>query len=387
MLRYLPLILKNCWRNRRRTILTIASIGISMCLLGVMMTMYHAFYLSEPQAEEALRLVTRNRVSLTLPVPLSYMSRIKQIPGVQEAMVANWFGGTYKDNRDPKNMFARFAVEPEKLFSVYGEMKIPDEEKQAFLRDRASCVIGRDVARNHHLKVGDRLPIIGDIYPGNYEFKIVGIFDWPRNSEVMYFDKEYLEQKLPPGRRGNVGLFYVHIDDAQNGARISAAIDNEFRNSPAETKTETEQAFTVGFLSLLGNVKMFLLAISAAVTFTVLLVSANTMAMSVRERVREIGVLKTLGFASNEILGLILGEALSISMLGGLIGYLISTGLMQAIARTPGIGGFLPTLPLIEPPVALACMGTAALVGLMSALVPAMGASRLSIVQALRTTD
>jgi putative ABC transport system permease protein len=387
MLRYLPLILKNCWRNRRRTILTIASIGISMCLLGVMMTMYHAFYLSEPQADEAMRLVVRNRVSLTQPVPQSYMSRIKQMPGVQEAMIGNWFGGTYKDNRDPKNMFARFAIEPQKLFTVYGEMKLPEEEKQAWFRDRAGCIIGRDVARNHNLKVGDRLPIIGDIYPGDYEFTIRGIFDWPRNSEVMYFDKEYIEQMLPPERRGFVGLYYLKIDDPQKGAQISTAIDNEFRNSPNETKTETEQAFSVGFLSLLGNIKMFLIAIGGAVTFTVLLVSANTMAMSVRERVREVGVLKTLGFAQGEILGMILGEAIAISITGGLIGYLISAGLMRLIAKAPGIGGFLPTLALIEPSVATACIGTAALVGVMSALVPAMGASRMSIVQALRTTD
>jgi putative ABC transport system permease protein len=386
MLRYLPLILKNCWRNRRRTILTIASIGISMCLLGVMMTMYHAFYLSEPKADEALRLVVRNRVSLTVPVPLAYMSRIKQIPGVQEAMVGNWFGGTYKDNRDPKNMFARFAVEPAKLFVVYGEMQLPEDQKQAFLRDRTGCIIGRDVAKNHNLKVGDRLPMIGDIYPGNYEFTVRGIFDWPRSSQVMYLNKEYIEQALPERRRGQVGLYYVRIDDPRNASRISAAIDSEFRNSTSETKTETEQAFTVGFLSLLGNVKMFLIAISGAVTFTILLVSANTMAMSVRERVREVGVLKTLGFASSEILGLILGEALSISIAGGLIGYLISAGLMTIVAKSP-IGGFLPTLPFIEPTVATACMATAALVGVASAFVPAFSASRMPIVQALRTSD
>jgi putative ABC transport system permease protein len=386
MLRYLPLVLKNCWRNRRRTILTIASIGVSMCLLGVMMTMYHAFYLSEPKAEEARRLVVRNRVSLTVPVPQSYLSRIKQIPGVQEAMMGNWFGGTYKDNRDPKNMFARMAIEPEKLFQVYGEIRIPEDQKQAFFRDRAGCIIGRDVANNHNLKVGDRIPIIGDIFPGNYEFTIRGIFDWPRNSEILYFNREYVEQTLPERRRGQIGLYYVLIDDPQNAARISAAIDEQFRNSASETKTETEQAFTVGFLSMLGNVKMFLIAIGAAVTFTILLVSANTMAMSVRERVREVGVLKTLGFAPGEILGMILGEAIAISIAGGLIGYFISTGLMQMITKSP-IGGFLPTLPVIEPAVATACMGTAALVGLVSALVPAMSASRMPIVQALRSTD
>jgi putative ABC transport system permease protein len=385
-MRYLPLILKNCWRNRRRTVLTIASIGISMCLLGVMMTMYHAFYLADPPPDEARRLVVRNRVSLTVPVPLSYMTRIKQFPGVQEAMLANWFGGVYKDNRDPKNMFARFAVEPEKLFTIYGEARIPEDQKKAFIQDRTGCVIGRDVANNHNLKVGDRLPVTGDIYPGNFEFTVRGIFDWPRNSEVMYFNKEYVEQSLPERRRGQVGLYYVIVDTPENGAKVAAAIDQEFRNSTSETKTETEQAFAVGFLSMLGNVKMFLIAIAGAVTFTILLVSANTMAMSVRERVREVGVLKTLGFSTGEILGMILGEAVAISLAGGLIGYLISTGLMQMITKSP-IGGFLPTLPMIEPPVAAACIGTAALVGLMSALVPAMGASRMSIVQALRTTD
>jgi putative ABC transport system permease protein len=386
MFRYLPLILKNCWRNRRRTVLTVASIGISMCLLGVMMSMYHAFYLSEPAADEALRLVVRNRVSLTVPIPLSYMTRIKQIPGVREAMIGNWFGGTYKDNRDPKNMFARFAIEPEKLFRVYGELRLPDDEKKAFLQDRTACIIGRDIANSHNLKVGDRLPLIGDIYPGTWEFTIRGIFDWPRASDVMYFNKEYVEQSLPERRRGQVGLYYVLIDDPANTGRISAAIDDMFRNSTAETKTETEQAFSVGFLSLLGNVKMFLMAIAGAVTFTILLVSANTMAMSVRERVREVGVLKTLGFAPGEILTLILGEALSISVAGGVIGYLISAGMMRAVVKSP-MGGFLPALPPIEPGVALACIATAGLVGMGSALIPALGASRISIVDALRTTD
>jgi putative ABC transport system permease protein len=386
MFRYLPLILKNCWRNRRRTVLTVASIGISMCLLGVMMSMYHAFYLSEPAADEALRLVVRNRVSLTVPIPLSYMTRIKQIPGVREAMIGNWFGGTYKDNRDPKNMFARMAVEPEKLFRVYGELRLPDDEKKAFLQDRTACIIGRDIANAHNLKVGDRLPLIGDIYPGTWEFTIRGIFDWPRASDVMYFNKEYVEQSLPERRRGQVGLYYVLIDDPANTGRISAAIDDMFRNSTAETKTETEQAFSVGFLSLLGNVKMFLMAIAGAVTFTILLVSANTMAMSVRERVREVGVLKTLGFAPGEILTLILGEALSISVAGGVIGYLISAGMMRAVVKSP-MGGFLPALPPIEPGVALACIATAGLVGMGSALIPALGASRISIVEALRTTD
>lgn len=385
-MRYLPLILKNCWRNRRRTVLTILSIGVSMCLLGVMVTLYYAFYLSDPTPDSALRLVTRNKVSLTVAIPLSYMQRIKQVPGIREVMIANWFQGTFRDNRDPKNQFARFAVEPEKLFTIFGEWKIPEEEKQAWLRDRTGCVIGRDIANNFGFKVGDKIHIVGDIYPGDFEFTVRGIFDAPTASQLMYFNKEYIDQSLPERRRGQVGIFYERIDDPKNATRISQEIDEIYRNSTAQTKTETEQAFGVGFLSMLGNVKMFLAAISAAVMFTILLVSGNTMAMSVRERVREIGVLKTLGFTPGAVLGLVLGEACSISIAGGLIGFLISTALIQAMIKSP-FGGFLPPVALFEPTVATACIATAVIIGLASSLVPAFNASRLSIVQALRSSD
>jgi putative ABC transport system permease protein len=386
MLRYLPLMLKNCWRNKRRTILTVASIGVSMCLLGVMAGLYHGFYLSDPDPGEAARLVVRNRVSLTVAIPQSYQSRILRVPGVKEAMIANWFGGTYKDARDPKNQFARFSVEPEKLFTLYHEFKIPEDQKQAFLHERTACVIGRDLANSLNLKIGDRVPIAGDIYPGSFEFNVRGIFDSPRASQVMYFNKEYIDQSLDERRRGLVGIFYILIDDPSHSTRIASAIDNEFHNADRETKTESEQAFTVGFLALLGNVKMFLIAICAAVMFTILLVSANTMAMSVRERTREVGVLKTLGFTPNTILGLVLGEACALSIAGGLIGYLISSFLLAGISKSP-FGGFLPPFQFFEPAVALTCVMIAAGIGLLSSLVPALGASRGSIVEALRSTD
>lgn len=386
MLRYLPLMLKNCWRNRRRTVLTIASIGVSMCLLGVMAGMYHAFYMSDPDPGEALRLVTRNRVSLTVWIPQSYQSRIQKVPGVKEVMISNWFGGTYKDPRDPKNQFARFGVEPEKLFTLYHEYTIPEDQKRAFIHERTACVIGRDLANSLNLKIGDRIPLIGDIYPGNFEFNVRGIFDSPRASQVMYYNKEYTDQSMSEDRRGHAGMFYILIDDPKDSTRIASAIDNGFRNADRETKTESEQAFLVGFLSLLGNVKMFLIAICAAVMFTILLVSANTMAMSVRERTREVGVLKTLGFTPGAILWLILGEACAISVAGGIIGYLISSFLMGGISKTP-FGGFLPPFQFFEPAVATACVLIAATIGLVSSLVPALGASRGSIVEALRSTD
>jgi len=386
MFRYLPLIAKNCWRNRRRTSLTIASIGISMCLLGVMMSMYHAFYMADPSPAQALRLITRNRVSLTVAIPLAYQQRILQVPGVREAMIYNWFGGTYKDSRDPKNQFARFAVEPEKLFKLYGEYQIPEDQKKAFERERTACVIGRDLQKTFNFHLGDRINITGDIYPGNFEFTIRGIFDSPTASAVMYLNKEYVDQSLDERRRGMVGMYNILIDDPADSSRIASAVDGMFRNSTAETKTESEQAFVVGFLALLGNVKMFLMAIAAAVMFTVLLVSANTMAMSVRERVREVGVLKTLGFTPGAVLSLILGEACIISLGGGAIGFFISSFLMRGIAKSP-FGGFLPPLPLFEPGVALTCLLTAAVIGMLSSLGPAWGASHIPIVQALRSTD
>jgi putative ABC transport system permease protein len=386
MFRYLPLVLKNCRRNRRRTILTVVSIGISMCLLGVMIAMFHAFYLSDPTPAQALRLVTRNRVSFTVFIPRAYQVQMEHVPGVRAVSVANWFGGVYKDDRDPKNAFARFAIEPEKLFRIYGEFRIPEDQRKAFERDRTGCVVGRDLANLFHFQVGDRINVTGSVFPGNYEFTVRGIFDSPTASEIMYFNNEYLEQSTSERRRGNVIMYYILIDDPAHSARIAKAIDTLFANSTAQTKTESDQAFTVGFLALLGNVKMFLIGISAAVMFTILLVSANTMAMSVRERVREVGILKTLGFTPGSILGMILGEACAISIAGGTIGYLISTLLMRMVAKSP-FGGFLPAFQPFELPVALACVLTAGAIGLMSSLVPALNASRTSIVQALRSAD
>jgi len=386
MFRYIPLMLKNCWRNRRRTILTIVSIGVSMCLLGVIISVYHAFYLSDPTPDQALRLITRNRISLTQPLPQSYRERIKQVPGVREAAISQWFGGVYKDSRNPDNMFARFAVEPEKLFTIFGELSIPEDQKRAFERERTACVIGRDLANKFNFHLGDRITLVGDIFPGKFEFSVRGIFDSPRASSVLYFNLEYLEQSLPEGRRGNAGTFNILVDRAENAPHIAQAVDDEFLNSPARTKTESEQAFVLGFVSFLGNVKMFLLSVSAAVMFTILLVSANTMAMSVRERVREVGVLKTLGFTPGAILSMILGEACAISLAGGLVGYTISMMLTNGIRKSP-FGGFLPPIAAFEPGVALACIAVAGFIGLISSLVPAWGASRTPIVEALRSTD
>src|SRR5579863_764793 len=313
-MRHLSLILKNCWRNRRRTILTIASVGVSLCLLGVLMAIYHAFYFSDPTPAQTLRLVTRNRVSLALPLPQYYREKIQQIPGVRDVEIEQWFGGQYIDAR-PEHLFARMAVEPDQFFGIYGEVRMPDDQKKAFQQERSACIAGRELAEKYHWNLGDRITLKGDIFPFNLELTLRGIYDSPDNAFLarsLFFNREYLEQSMPVRRRGTAGTFAILAASADDVPRIGAAVDKMFHDSPVQTKTETESAFALSFVAFLGNVKAILLLVCAAVTFTMLLVSANTIAMSLRERVREVGVLKTLGYTRQTILGIILGEAVAV---------------------------------------------------------------------------
>jgi putative ABC transport system permease protein len=318
-------------------------------------------------------------------MPKYYGEKIRQLPGVREVCVSQWFGGVYKDSRDPKNFFPRFAVEPGKILAVRSEMQIPEDEKQAFVHERTACLIGRDLATKQNFHLGDRINIKGDIFPVNLELTVRAIYDAPENNENLYFNLAYLEQAM--GRDwGQIGTFYILADSAESVPRIAKAVDDEFHNSPIQTKTESERAFALSFVAFLGNVKLILLSICAAVTFTILLVSANTIAMSVRERVREVGVLKTLGFTRGTILSLILGEAVAIATLGGAIGVLLASGLCGVVRRGPAFSDDIRHLS-IQPPVVVTCLVVAATIGLISAFVPAWNASRTPIVEALRSTE
>src|SRR5581483_5046220 len=332
-MRFLPLILRNAWRNRRRTTLTVLSIGISMCLLGLLMAIYHAFYLSDPPPGQALRLVTRHRVSLTFPMPEAYSQRIRHVPGVSGVVIRSWFGGVYKDARDTKNFFARFAVEPEQLFQVYTDLNVPEDQKKAFLSERSACIIGEELAERLNLHLGDRITIVGDIYPVNLELTVRGIMHNDLAAGTLYFNREYLEQSLTPDRRGTAGMFTILCESPDAVPRVARAVDDMFRNSQYETKTESEAAFSLGFINSMGNVKLFLLSICGAVTFTILLVAGNTMAMTVRERVREMGILKTIGFTPARILTILLGESLAIALTGGTLGYVLGTVMCGAIRK------------------------------------------------------
>jgi putative ABC transport system permease protein len=386
VLRHLPLILKNCWRNRRRTILTVLSISVSLCLLGVMMAIYHAFYFKDASPYQALRLVVRNRVSLAFGMPQFYRDKIRTLPGVVDAQASQWFGGMYIDRR-PEHMFARFAVEPAKEFHLRGEIQMPEDQKKAFLNERTACIVGRTLANKQNFQVGQKITIVGDIFPFNVELTIRGIFDAPENDEVLYFNREYLEESLPVDRRGGAGTINILAASPDDVPRIETAVDEMFHNSPIQTKTESESAFSLSFIAMLGNVKAFLLSIVGAVTFTILLVSANTIAMSVRERVREVGILKTLGYTPGTILTIILGEAVLISLAGGIIGIGLASLMTGVVRQAPGVFvAQLRQLTLV-PPVAAACLGIACAIGLLSALIPAFNASRITILEALRSTD
>lgn len=387
MVRYLPLIWKNSLRNRRRSSLTIFSVAASFCLLGLLFATYRALYLTDPTPAQALRLVTHHRVSLTQAIPASYQQKIREVPGVKEAMIWQWFGGVYRDNRDSRNFFARFAVEPGKFFRVRPEIKLPEDQKQAFIHERTACIATKDLAGRFGWKLGERINLTGDIFPVNLELTLVGIFDDPDTSESLFFSQTYLRESLGNSpRQDMVGSFEVQCDNASDVPRVAEAIDKLFENSPAPTKTESEQAFTLGFVSFLGNVKVFLLSICAAVTFTILLVSANTMAMSVRERIREVGILKTLGYTPGAILGIIVGESAVISVVGGAVGLLLAGGMTAAIRSGPVFIQQLKALR-ITPDVGGVSLLLAALIGVVSSLIPAWNAARTSILESLGTTD
>jgi putative ABC transport system permease protein len=386
MLRYLPLILKNSLRNRRRTILTVGSIALSLCILGLFFAIYRAFYFSEPRPGQELRLITHHKVSLANPLPEFYGDRIRNVKGVRAATIWQWFGGSYKDARDPKNFFSQFGVEPERFLQVR-IFQMPEESKRAFIQERTACLATKDIADKHHWQIGERINIKGGAFPVNLELKLVGIIDDPDALQTVFFNHEYLRQALGTNTRANeVGAFWILADRAQDVPRISEEVDKMFQNSTAQTKTESEQAFGLSFLGFLGNVKMFLLSICAAVTFTILLVSGNTISMSVRERVREVGILKTLGYTKGSILFIILGEALFIAAIGGGLGLLLAMGLTAVIRAGPAFNQQLKFLT-VTPDVGVIAFAVALLIGLVSAFLPAWGASRTTILDALRTVD
>jgi putative ABC transport system permease protein len=374
-------VTKNAFRNKRRSLLTLLSISFSLLLLTVMMTIWHAFYNDEQTEESAERLIVRHKVSLAQFLPIAYRERIRSIPGVRNVVNETWFGGQYKDEKSG-NMFAQFGTDPNEIFEVQKDFHIPPDQLEAWKKDRAGCVVDAELAKKHGWKTGDRLNIKGTIFPLNLELTIRGIFTAPLNTETLYFNNAYIDEGFPR-IKGFVGFFGVLGDSPQSVPEIAKAIDAQFRNSDRPTKSESEKAFNLDWIAMMGNVKAFILGICAAVVFATLLVSANTMAMSIRERTREVALLKTLGFTRGTVLGLFMSESISLAAVGGLLGALGASVLVYVIAHySPA--AFIFTNMKTSVPSMLAAVVIGGAVGLVSSFVPAYNASRRNIVEGLR---
>jgi putative ABC transport system permease protein len=371
-------VTKNALRNKRRSILTILSIGGSLLLLTFLITIWRTFYNSQPSEQSAQRLMVRHKVSLVFSLPSYYREKIRSIPGVKEVVNQQWFGGQYKDDK-PANFFAQFATDPEELPKVYPEFKLPADQLEVWKHDRAGAIVDVGLAKKFGWKIGDRLNIKGLIFPVNLELTIRGIFTPPDPTQSIYFNKSYIDEGYPK-LKGTEGVFAVLADSPESVPRVAKAIDEEFRNADRPTKTESEHAFQLGFIGMLGNIKAFIMSICSAVVFTILLVSANTMAMSIRERTREVAVLKTLGFTRRRILGLFVGEAVSLSLVGGLIGSILCFFVVGVMASSGGMFARMKVTPLTM----LASLLVAALVGFASSFVPSYHAAKVNIVDGLR---
>ena len=372
-------VTKNAFRNRRRSILTVLSIAFSLLLLTFMMTLWHAFALDESSAESAQRLVVRHRVSLTFFLPAYYREKIRTIPGVVAVVPSTWFQGVYKDQK-PENFFPRFATDPGEFLQVYRDIQIPEDQVKAWQRDRQGVIVDDTLAKKYGWKLGDRFFIQGDIYPVNLELNVRGIFHSSPDDKSVYFNAKYVEEAVP-FFKGRAGTFGILADSPANVSKIASAVDDMFHNSPQPTKTESEKAFGLEFVAMMGNVKGFILWICSAVVFATLLVSANTIAMTIRERTREVAVLKTLGFTKRGVLGLFVSEAIALSLAGGLIGACLGRLMVYGFGQVAELT-FFP----MRMTTGIWVLGLliSAIVGLISAALPSYHASQVNIVDGLR---
>jgi putative ABC transport system permease protein len=383
-MRVLKLISKNMVRHTLRSLLTILGIAIAViafCLLRTVVTAWH----SGVEGSAANRLIVRHSVSFIFPLPESYAGRIAKIPGVDLVSWANWFGGVYIDK---KQFFARLAVDADTFFSMYPEYVVPPDQMAQFLRERSACIVGKQIADRYQLKVGDLMTLEGDIYPGQWQFVVRGIYT-PRDKITdpsnMLFHWRYVDERMRkemPTRGGDVGWFIVKIHNTGDDARISNDIDALFANSRAETKTETERAFQQDFLSSASAILTAMNVISFVIIGIIMLVLGNTMIMAARERIREYAVLKTLGFHARHLVGLIAGESLLIAAIGGGIGLLLAIPLTQGFAAALPKGWF-PVFDL-EPITLAMALGAAFLVGVLASIFPIHRALGTSIVDGLR---
>ena len=383
-MKYFPLLWRNLWRRKVRTIFTFLSIVVAFALFGVLMAIRNAFDAGIELAGQN-RLLTIHKVSIIQQLPERYLEPIRATPGVRYATHMTWFGGIYQD---PKNFFAQMAVDPEGLLRVYPEYLIDDETRARWIRTRTGAIAGRKLVERFGWKVGDRIPIRPTFYrptdggPETFDFELIGVYRG-RTPDVdetaFFFHVDYLMERV--GDPGEVGWYVVEVEDPTRADEVALAIDRQFANSPAETKTTTEKALAQSFAAQIGDTGAILSAISAIVFFVILLIAGNTMAQAIRERTAELGVLKTLGVQDTTVMGLVLAEALLLVCTAALLGLALVSLASPAVAKL--VETFLPVF-YVPSSALVAGVGIALLLGLASGGVPAVVALRLSIVDALR---
>lgn len=380
----LRLIVKNTMRHKLRTSLTILGLVVAIFSFGLLQTVINAWYAGAEGASNTT-LVTRNKTSLVFPLPLSYQARIRAVPGVTGVGYANWFQGVYKD---PKNFFAQFAISGESYLDIYPDYLLPPEERAAFLRDRKGAIVGRKLADQYGFKVGDVIPLKGTIYPGNWELIVRGIFDGKQtstNTATLFFHWDYVNEtvkKLSPRRANQIGVYVVQINQPENAAAISSAVDKEFANSLAETLTETEKAFQLGFVSMSEAIVVAIRVVSFVVIIIIAAVMANTMAMSARERLGEYATLKALGFGPGFLALMIFGESLLLSAFGAALGIMILFPFAAFLGKV--MGTMFPVFEVTQLTV-LQQMLAALVIGAIAAIAPTVRAIRVNIVEGLRS--
>lgn len=381
-MKFLPLVWRNLLRRKVRTVFTLLSIMVAFVLFGYLSAIRVAFGMGVDVAG-ADRMLVIHKISLVQPLPESYLGRIASIDGVADISHMSWFGGVYQD---PRNFFPQFAVDPESYLRLYPEIVLTDAEREAWLRNRTGAIVGRATADRFGWEVGDRIPLQGTIFRTRsgptWEFTIDGIYDAGvegYDTASFYLHHEYMMEANDLGQRF-IGQFVIRIDDPSRSADVAAAIDTRFANSPAETRTSTEQAFLQGFADQIGNIGLIVIGVLTAVFFTILVITGNTMAQSIRERTGELAVLKTLGFTDRGVLVLVLAESLALAVAGGAMG--LGLGRLLVGLGDP-TGGFLPTFVMPARDLATG-VALVFLLGLASGALPAVQATRLRIVDALR---
>ncbi len=378
-MKFLPLLLANLFRRKVRTVLTTGSFVVALFLLGLLLAVRGAFNQGVAVAQ-ADRLVVTNKTSMIQPLPYASRDKVARTPGIKTFTWANWFGGVYQD---PKNFFVQFAIDTANWRSVYDEFVVPEEQWAAFTADRQGAIAGKALADRFSWKVGDRIPIQGAAYPGDWEFNLRGIYTGRRPNDDLtqfWFQWKYLSEAGPDYGKDLIGWYVVRLEKGANAAEVGRAIDSQFENSAFETRSQSESAFMQGFVTQFGNIEFLILAIGGVVFFTLLLVTGNTMAMAVRERTGELAVLKTVGFTDAFVVGLVLVETLLVAAVGGAIGLVLAK--LLSLQGDP-TGGMLPGFYIPTPGLLLGFL-LALVVGLVAGLVPAWSAGHLKVVEALR---